>query len=346
MTALEFHLPSALEAHEPPEAGAATDRSDVRLMISHGRDRPRHARFRDLPAALDPGDVLVVNTSGTLAAAVPGDLPSHGPVTIHFSSELGRSRWVVEIRQPHGNATVPFTDDVSGQTVAIAGGGLVQLVDRPAGSRRLWRAIVWTPTPVVDHLAGHGRAIRYSYVPRDWPVEAYQTVFARHPGSAEMPSASRPFTADMVVDLVVAGVVVVPITLHTGVSSLEAHERPYAERYRVPAVTARVVNGTRSAGGRVVAVGTTVVRALESAVGHDGHVHAADGWTELVITPERGVSVVDGLLTGWHEPEASHLLMLEAVAGRRALELAYPEAIAAGYRWHEFGDLHLLLPER
>jgi S-adenosylmethionine:tRNA ribosyltransferase-isomerase len=161
-----------------------------------------------------------------------------------------------------------------------------------------------------------------------------------------MPSASRPFTDEIVVDLIAAGVVVVPITLHTGVSSLEAHERPYPERFRVPAATARIVNEARSAGGRVVAVGTTVVRALESAVGHDGRVHAADGWTDLLITPERGVAVVDGLLTGWHEPEATHLLMLEAVAGRPALELAYPEAIAAGYRWHEFGDVHLLLAER
>lgn len=130
MTALDFHLPPELEAHEPPEAGAAADRSDVRLMISDGRQPPRHVRFRDLPSALDPGDVLVVNTSGTLAAAVSGSLPSHGPVVVHFSSELGRSRWVVEVRQPHGHATVPFTEDLTGQTVAIAGGGLAQLVDR------------------------------------------------------------------------------------------------------------------------------------------------------------------------------------------------------------------------
>lgn len=346
MTALDFHLPPELEAHEPPEAGAAVDRSDVRLMISDGLAAPRHARFRDLPNALDPGDVLVVNTSGTLAAAISGDLPSHGPVVVHFSSELGPSRWVVEVRQPYRHATVPFTDDVGGQTVAIAGGGLVQLVDRFAGSRRLWRAIVWTPTPTVDHLMRHGRAIRYAYVPHDWPIDAYQTVFARHPGSAEMSSASRPFTAETVVDLIAAGVVVVPVTLHTGVSSLEAHERPYPERFRVPEATARVVNEARRSGRRIVAVGTTVVRALESAVGHDGRVHAADGWTDLLITPDRGVAVVDGLLTGWHEPEATHLLMLEAVAGRPALELAYPAAIASGYRWHEFGDVHLLLAER
>jgi S-adenosylmethionine:tRNA ribosyltransferase-isomerase len=130
------------------------------------------------------------------------------------------------------------------------------------------------------------------------------------------------------------------------VASLEAHETPYPERYEVPGPTARLVNATHAAGGRVVAVGTTVVRALETAVDDDGIVHPGHGWTDLVVTPERGVRAVDGLLTGWHEPEASHLLMLEAVAGRRALELAYGAALAAGYRWHEFGDIHLILPER
>lgn len=343
MSTLQFRLPAALEAHAPPEARGASGRDDVRLMISEGLAPPRHGRFADLPGALRAGDVLVVNTSGTLAAAVSGDLPTRGGVDVHFSSELGRGRWVVELRVPDGPTTRPFTDDVAGHTVAIAGGGLVQVVERLPGSRRLWRAIVWTPTPTVDHLRRHGRPIRYSYVPEVWPIDDYQTVFAREPGSAEMPSASRPFTADLVVDLVTAGVVIVPVMLHTGVSSLEAHERPYPERFRVPAVTARIVNEARLAGGRAIAVGTTVVRALESAVGHDGLVREADGWTDLLITPQRGVRAVDGLLTGWHEPEATHLLMLEAVAGRAALELAYPEAIEAGYRWHEFGDVHLLL---
>ncbi len=343
MSALDYTLPPGLEAHAPPESSGAIGRDDVRLMVSDGLDAPRHLHFTELPGALRAGDVLVVNTSGTLAAAVGGDLPSHGSVAVHFSSELGRGRWVVELRTPDGTATAPLTDDVGGETVAIVGGGLVQVVDRLPGSSRLWKALVWTPTPTVDHLRRHGRAIRYAYVPADWPIDDYQTVFARHPGSAEMPSASRPFTADLVVDLVTAGVVVVPLTLHTGVSSLEAHERPYPERFRVPATTARIVNQAHAAGARVIAVGTTVVRALESAVGHDGLVRESDGWTDLLVTPERGVAAVDGLLTGWHEPEATHLLMLEAVAGRAALELAYPQAIDVGYRWHEFGDVHLLL---
>jgi S-adenosylmethionine:tRNA ribosyltransferase-isomerase len=128
------------------------------------------------------------------------------------------------------------------------------------------------------------------------------------------------------------------------VASPEASEPPYPERYRVPAPTARLVNVTRADGGRVVAIGTTVVRALETVADRRGEVHPGEGWTELIVTPERGVRAVDGLLTGWHEPEASHLAMLEAVAGRELLERSYAAGLAEGYLWHEFGDVHLVLP--
>jgi S-adenosylmethionine:tRNA ribosyltransferase-isomerase len=169
-------------------------------------------------------------------------------------------------------------------------------------------------------------------------------VFALEPGSAEMPSAGRPFTAELVTELVARGVHVAPITLHTGVSSPERGEAPYPERYRVPAATARLVNAAHLWGGRVVAVGTTVVRALETCAESDGAVGAGEGWTRLVLTPERGLRTVDGLLTGWHEPEASHLQLLEAACGSELLERSYQAARAHGYRWHEFGDVHLILP--
>jgi S-adenosylmethionine:tRNA ribosyltransferase-isomerase len=172
----------------------------------------------------------------------------------------------------------------------------------------------------------------------------YQTVFAIEPGSAEMPSAARPFTPDVVTRLVRGGIGIVPITLHTGVSSLEGNELPYPERYRIPMGTAAAVNATRATGGHVIAVGTTVVRALESGAGADGVVHPAEGWTDLVISPERGVRAVDGLVTGWHEPGATHLAMLAAIGTRVALTSAYDTAFVAGYRWHEFGDSHLILP--
>ena len=200
------------------------------------------------------------------------------------------------------------------------------------------------PATVPAYLARHGRPIRYGYVGRPFPISAYQTVFAREPGSAEMPSAGRPFTAALVTDLVSRGVGVSPIVLHTGVSSAEPGELPYPERYRVPPATAERVNATRAAGHRVIAVGTTVTRALETAADERGRVHPAQGWTELVVTPERGTRVVDGLITGWHQPAGSHLLLVEAVAGRATVERSYAAAVEGRYRWHEFGDVHLILP--
>ena len=213
-------------------------------------------------------------------------------------------------------------------------------------STRLWVASLDLGAPVVDYLERWGRPIRYHYVPATWPIDAYRNAYATEPGSAEMPSAGRPLTGEVMTSLVARGVGITPLVLHTGVASLEGHEQPYPEHYRVPLETAARVNATHHRGHRVVAIGTTVVRALETVTDEAGVTHPGKGWTDLVITPSLGVRAVDGLLTGWHEPEATHLQMLEAVAGRRALELAYPEAVGAGYRWHEFGDSHLILPDR
>ena len=203
-------------------------------------------------------------------------------------------------------------------------------------------------TGIFRVMREYGRPIRYSYTERDQALSVYQTVFALTSGdgagSAEMPSAARPFTVRMVTELVSRGVQFAPVTLHTGVASAEAHEPPYPERFAVSEASARLINAVRAAGGRVVAVGTTAVRAVESAVDADGVVRAREGWTDLVVTPERGVRAVDGLLTGLHEPEASHLLMLEAIAGRAAIDRGYEAALHGLYLWHEFGDVHLILP--
>ncbi|MEU7906493.1 S-adenosylmethionine:tRNA ribosyltransferase-isomerase [Actinoplanes sp. NPDC049118] len=338
MTALlDFALPPALEAHEPPEArGRARD--GVRLLVGErAGGTVRHHRFAELPALLRAGDVLVVNTSATLPAAVP---VACGPLTVHFSTESDDGSWLVELRRRSGKATAPYADGAEGRRYPLPGGGAVTLRERYSAGR-LWRADVDTAgaASVPDLLYAHGRPIRYGYVRRSWPLAYYQTVFGVHPGSAEMPSAGRPFTHAMVTRLVVAGVSVVPVLLHTGVASPETHERPYPERFAVPPGTARVVERARADGGRVIAVGTTAVRALESAGAGQAH-----GWTDLVVTPERGLRVVDGLLTGFHEPRASHLDMLAAVAGTPLLERCYAAALDAGYLWHEFGDVNLLLP--
>ncbi|OKK08628.1 hypothetical protein AMK26_06520 [Streptomyces sp. CB03234] len=392
MSVLEaLRVPEELSARVPAEQRGA-GRDDVRLMVSRGLAVSHHA-FRELPGLLRAGDVLVVNTSPTLAAAVTGRLGGDGGelVVVHFSTRGDDGRWAVELRDPDGRgSTRPRPGGPAGAVVRLPGGAQLVL-EEPLGSGgvgsgvgsgvaaggvglrsggaggaggagafevgsggagsgrggRLWWGTVSVGVPGL--LAGYGRPIRYGYTERDQPLAAYQTVFARPSqdgsGSAEMPSAARPFTAGMVAELVSRGVQFAPVTLHTGVASAEAHEPPYPERFEVPAATAWLVGAARAGGGRIVAVGTTAVRALESAAGADGVVRPASGWTDLVVTPRRGVRAVDGLLTGFHEPEASHLLMLEAIAGREALSRAYTEALRRLYLWHEFGDVHLILPD-
>ncbi|MFE9612271.1 S-adenosylmethionine:tRNA ribosyltransferase-isomerase [Streptomyces sp. NPDC006012] len=412
-----LRIPDELSARVPAEQrGPGLGRDAVRLLVSRGREVAHHT-FAELPRLLRAGDLLVVNTSPTLAAAVDGRI-GHARVVVHFSTRGDDGRWAVELREPDGRGTTrpwdpsgvrsaPRRDGRTGQAGGPAGaavrlpGGARLVVEEPLSERgvRLWWAWV-SGAEVTGLLREYGRPIRYSYTDRDQPLSAYQTVFALPTpdgtGSAEMPSAARPFTAGLVAELVSRGVLFAPVTLHTGVASAEAHEPPYPERFAVPETSARLVNAVRAGrtalplpaggprsgdgvgqpdgggrpngaerqggggpqggggradgrggqpGGRVIAVGTTAVRALESATGPDGVVRAAEGWTDLVVTPERGVRVVEGLLTGLHEPAASHLLMLEAVAGRPAVDRGYEAALSRLYLWHEFGDVHLILPD-
>ncbi|MDH6216008.1 S-adenosylmethionine:tRNA ribosyltransferase-isomerase [Streptomyces pseudovenezuelae] len=409
---LAVRVPEELSARVPAEQrGPGRGRDSVRLLVSRGVEVSHHA-FVELPRLLRAGDLLVVNTSPTLAAAVDGRI-GHACVVVHFSTRGDDGRWAVELRDPVGDGTTRArAGGPVGTEVRLPGGVRLTLTE-PLGadSDRLWWARVSgaeapgagagagagapragepgpdTPEATVPRagaprakgqgagapraavpgphapMAGgpeatvlgagvlreYGRPIRYSYTERDQPLSVYQTVFALPTadgaGSAEMPSAARPFTASLVAELVSRGVQFAPITLHTGVASAEAHEAPYPERFSVPEASARLINAARAGDGRVVAVGTTAVRAVESAAGEDGVVRARAGWTDLVVTPERGVRVVDGLLTGLHEPEASHLLMLEAIAGRAAIGRSYEEALRGLYLWHEFGDVHLILPE-
>ncbi|PAN02386.1 queuosine biosynthesis protein [Streptomyces sp. Alain-F2R5] len=345
---LAVRVPEELSARVPAEQrGPGLERDDVRLLVSRGTEVSHHC-FRELPRLLRAGDLLVVNTSPTLAAAVDGRV-GHARVVVHFSTRGDDDRWAVELREPDGRGTTRArADSREGLGVRLPGGGRLVL-ERPLspGAERLWWARV-SGARVPALLREHGRPVRYSYTERDQPLSAYQTVFALPSedgtGSAEMPSAARPFTARLVAELVSRGVQFAPVRLDTGVASAESHEPPYPERFSVPEASARLINAARAGDGRVLAVGTTAVRAVESAAGADGVVRARAGWTDLVVTPERGVRVVDGLLTGLHEPEASHLLMLEAVAGRAAIDRGYEAAVRGRYLWHEFGDVHLLLP--
>ena len=355
-------------AHELRDV-APVERDDVALLVSRKSDGALiSACFDELGDFLNAGDVLVVNTSATLPAALPGRLAGRA-MELHLSTPAGEEPrregavatgahagarpgaeqarredplWVVE---PRTSDRRPLRVQRAGARVELPGGGVAELLAPYLGSSRLWVAALALDAPVEEYLARHGHPIRYRHSPpADLKIDAYQTVFARDPGSAEMPSAARPFSAELVTHLVAGGVQFAPITLHCGVSSLEAGESPYPERYRVAPETARLVNAARRWGGRVIAVGTTAVRALETVADADGVVTAGSGLTNLVITPERGVRAVDGLITGWHEPESSHLQLLEAVAGADVLSRSYDAARAAGYRFHEFGDSHLILP--
>ncbi|MGI9007180.1 MAG: S-adenosylmethionine:tRNA ribosyltransferase-isomerase [Streptosporangiaceae bacterium] len=372
------------------ERGLARD--GVRMLVAT-TDGLAQARFADLPRFLACGDLLVVNTTATLPAAVDGERGAGGAVTVHFSTPLEDGTWVAELREATA-ARARLAGTRAGEQIALPAGAELTLLRRypDPDADRLWTVSLRTAgenTPgrvtgrgyeavparaagpsratspgraagpgreaipgraagpgdeVLAYLAEHGRPIRYSYVPEPWPLAAYQTVFSREPGSAEMPSAGRPFTERLAVDLITAGVVIAPITLHAGVASLETHEPPLPERFRVSESTARLINLTRSAGRRVVAVGTTVTRALESVAGRDGSVSAGEGWTGLVLGGANPARAVTGLITGWHDPEASHLALLEAVAGPALVKAAYAEAEKGGYLGHEFGDSCLLLP--
>ncbi len=341
--AVRFVLPRAAEAPAPPEARGLL-RDGVRLLVARSTGL-EHRRFRDLPDVLRSGDLLVVNTSATLPAAVDGRL--HGRTRpVHVSGLLDDGSWAVEVRLP--DAAGPDLDVTAGDELALPDGLVLRLTtgwpDPSAPRSRLWRAIPSRPVAPLDVLSAHGRPITYAYLSGRPPLRDFQTVFADEPGSAEMASAGRPFTAELVVRLAVRGVAVAPVVLHAGVSSPELHEPPLPERFRVPAATAALVNATRAAGGRVVAVGTTVTRALETAAAPDGTVRADSGWTELVLGPQRPARVVSGLVSGLHAPEASHLLLLEAVAGGELVRRAYDAALSGGYLWHEFGDSSIFLP--
>lgn len=338
MSALALSTP--LAAYEPPEARGCGQRCVALLLATRSDGSLVHARFDELPRFLSAGDLLVVNTSATLPAALAGRLNGRA-VELRLSTPAGDGRWVIELREEDLS---PFPRPPIGARVELPGRAHAELLARYASSERLSVARLCLDAPLGEYLRRHGAPIRYAHLQPARPIEAYQTVFALEPGSVEMPSAGRPFTPELVTELVARGVLVAPVTLHAGVSSLELGEAPSPERYRVPGPTARLIDAVRGWGGRVVAVGTTVVRALETVAGPDGTVTPGEGWTDLVVTPARGLRAVDGLLTGWHEPESSHLQLLEAAAGARLLARSYRAARAHGYRWHEFGDSHLILP--
>jgi S-adenosylmethionine:tRNA ribosyltransferase-isomerase len=338
----------------------------VRLLVSRvDTDSIAHSRFCELPRWIAPEDLLVVNTSATLNAALEARTGDGQRFEVHISTRLPGNLWVVEVRRPGPVASLPYRNARAGMVLELERDianrqpltanrvrllSPYPLVDHVEAPSRLWLAALELSEPVLAYLERFGSPIRYSYVTRSWPSSMYQTIFATEPGSAEMPSAGRPFTPELVARLVSNGIQIAPLILHTGVASLEDHEPPYEEFFRVSPETADRVNAARTAGHRVIAVGTTVVRALETVTDQRGVTHPGEGWTDLVITSDRSLRSVNGMITGFHEPHATHLAMIKqaiAAAGGHQpslhLDRAYDEAQREGYLWHEFGDSHLII---
>ena len=344
-----FTLPESSAATEPAEY-RGLERDEVRLLAARATGISHH-RFRELPDLLAPGDLLVVNTAPTLPAALDASLTNGERRPLHVSTPLDNGDWVVEVRLADNSG--PERGLLVGARLHIPGGRTLRLLaaypDPSARGSRLWRVAVPACTNHAQYLRRYGRPITYGYQQRSFPLADYQTVYSLDAesdpvGGAEMASAGRPFSTQVLIRAMSRGIAVAPIVLHAGVASPESHELPMPEHFAVPEVTGRLVEATRRAGSRVVAVGTTVVRALETAADPNGRVPATQGWTDLVLGAGRRPRIVSGLISGLHEPEASHLLLLEAVAGPRLVAEAYDAAIAESYRWHEFGDSMLFLP--
>jgi S-adenosylmethionine:tRNA ribosyltransferase-isomerase len=312
------------------------------MVADANSDSVSHTTFSRIGEVLHPGDLLVVNTSATVPSSIDGQAPGVGKVRLHLSSPIGGDLWTVEPRHP-GAVGSERWEDFPGGEVRLPGHGVATFLVPDTRSPRLWVTQLTGLGDPVEYMNRYGQPIRYQHSAAAWPMSDYQTVFATEPGSAEMPSAGRPFTHDLVTSLVSSGVVLAPIVLHCGVASFEAGELPDVERFRVPEATARLVNHVRSNRGRVIAVGTSTVRALETMADSSGVVHPGAGVTDLIITPDRGVRGIDGMITGWHEAGASHLELVEAVAGPALVARTYSEALELGYLWHEFGDSLLVL---
>jgi S-adenosylmethionine:tRNA ribosyltransferase-isomerase len=343
---IEFQLPPELEATAPPELRpqGSGRRDDVRLLVLDRRTgATTHSSFRSLDRFLRAGDLLVVNTSRTVPALLRAVGDDGLPVEVRLADRRGSRRWDALLLDGRTHA------GREGMTLVFGD----ELRARVLGRRRdlpfLWRlAFSVGGARLLDAIYRLGEPIRYGYVAGALPIDLYQTVYATEPGSVEMPSAGRPLSWEMLLRLRREGVETAPLVLHTGLSStrddaIDARHPNYDEVFTVPSATADAVNRTHTAGGRVIAVGTTVVRALESVTGEDGIARPSHGRTRLRITPASRLHAVDGLLTGLHEPQASHLDLLSAFVRPEHLAPAYGEALAFGYLWHEFGDMNLIL---
>ena len=344
-----FNLPAELSADRPPERrGLSRDRVRL-LVIDRYADTFTHTRFDRITDFLTPGDLLVFNSSRTLPATLMGkDRDSKLAIEVRLAELLPDGTWLALLLPSSPQKTdevlarrliLDFESDLSCEVIA-----------RDKRIRRLWQLrFSKSGTEFLDLLYRIGQPIRYRYLSAPWRLSYYQNVYALQPGASEMPSAGRAFTWQLLLQLRSQGVESASIILHTGLSSyldndLDRQHLASEEEFWVSEETADKIRRTKDAGHRVIAVGTTVVRALESAAAEfSGKVRACHRYTEMRITGDYKLQAVDGLLTGLHEPEASHLDLLAAFVPPVKIYAAYNEAIQRRYLWHEFGDLNLIL---
>ncbi|ARI77401.1 S-adenosylmethionine:tRNA ribosyltransferase-isomerase [Halobacillus mangrovi] len=330
-----FQIPNHLNAHIPAEQRGLR-RDQVKMMVVGIDRKPVHSRFDLLDQFLNSGDVLVLNKSRTIPPVLRGS-QGNNPIEIRLSRKLSTNQWealvlgrVINRKQP-----IYFPDGV---TARIAGMGS----ERPLVSLTFSE----TGSSLFSFIYDYGDPIRYEYIDYPWPLDTYQTVYGSVPGSAEMPSAGRAFTWKMIKHLKAKGIKIAFLHLHTGLSYYEDDRWPdpknHPEPYHVPLETVKIIQQAKAARKRIIAVGTTVVRALETSVNEEGNLYESEGNTSLYVDQHYKHAVVDGLLTGFHEPEASHLDMLSSFLPANELLKAYEEALQNNYLWHEFGDMNLL----
>src|SRR6266542_5586722 len=342
-----FTLPPELAAEEPPERrGIARD--EVRLMvIDRASGHIEHTRFDHFGEFLRAGDLLVFNSSRTLPASLSGCVEQGPCIEIRLAEHLPDDSWLALLLCQRGD---PFSCGLRPEMQVDLGQGLTATVhERDEQIPRLWKlSFSKRGSELINAFYRVGRPVRYEYVSAPWGLDYYQTVYAREPGSAEMPSAGRAFTWKLLFELRRGGIEMAYIILHTSLSSylddeLDAQHLASEEEYFVSSSAAEKINRSHERGGRVIAVGTTVVRTLESAADATGIIQPGHRYTRLRITARHVLKAVDGLLTGLHEPEASHLDLLTAFLPAETIRSAYEEAVERNYLWHEFGDLNLIL---
>ena len=330
----EYDLPASSIAQEP------LPRGESRLLVLDRSGPERHARVRDLPRLLRPGDLLVLNDTRVIPARLFGRRAGGGRMELLLVERVSEDEWDALVKP--GKRAKPGTE------IELASSLTAEVIDKGEDGRFRLRF----SEPIEPHLERLGHVPLPPYIHRpDTPEdrERYQTIYARSPGAIAAPTAGLHFTAELLREIEGAGIGIARITLHVGIGTFKpvtaeriADHRMDRERYEISEEAAALIHRTRESGARVVAVGTTVVRTLESAALAGGEVRAGGGATELFITPGFRFQVVDALLTNFHLPRSTLLMLVSAFAGRERILAAYAEAIREGYRFYSYGDAMLM----